>query len=104
MKLTVLSDNNTIIDRYFVGEPAVSYFIECDGKKVTGENRLHSVIGGFHLMNPHSRQLIKTVDYFGETKDVLLYPCHCTGFEACAAIHSRISVHETGSGAVFEWK
>lgn len=33
MKLTVLVDNNTIIDRYFLGEPAVSYFIECDGKK-----------------------------------------------------------------------
>lgn len=28
MKLTVLLDNNTIIDRYFLGEPGVSYFIE----------------------------------------------------------------------------
>ncbi len=34
MKLTVLVDNNTFIDRYFVGEPAVSYFIECDGRKI----------------------------------------------------------------------
>lgn len=33
MKLTVLIDNNTIIDRYFQGEPGVSYFIECEGKK-----------------------------------------------------------------------
>ena len=33
MKLTVLVDNNTIIDRYFHGEPGVSYFIECDDKK-----------------------------------------------------------------------
>ena len=33
MKLTVLVDNNTIIDRYFLGEPAVSYYIECEGKK-----------------------------------------------------------------------
>ena len=33
MKLTVLVDNNTIIDRYFLGEPGVSYFIECEGKK-----------------------------------------------------------------------
>ncbi|AHM57626.1 7,8-dihydropterin-6-methyl-4-(beta-D-ribofuranosyl)-aminobenzene-5'-phosphate synthase (plasmid) [Peptoclostridium acidaminophilum DSM 3953] len=31
MKLTVLVDNNTYIDRYFKGEPGVSYFIE-DGK------------------------------------------------------------------------
>ncbi len=34
MKLTVLMDNNTIIDRYLIGEPAASYHIECDGKKM----------------------------------------------------------------------
>lgn len=28
MKLTVLEDNNTYIDMYYLGEPAVSYFIE----------------------------------------------------------------------------
>ncbi len=34
MKLTVLVDNNTIIDRYLLGEPAVSYFIESRGRRV----------------------------------------------------------------------
>ena len=34
MKLTVLVDNNTLIDRYFLGEPGVSYYIETDGKKI----------------------------------------------------------------------
>ena len=28
MKLTVLVDNNTFIDQYYLGEPAVSYYIE----------------------------------------------------------------------------
>ncbi len=28
MKLTVLVDNNTFIDRYFYGEPGVSYYIQ----------------------------------------------------------------------------
>ena len=32
MKLTVLVDNNTLIDRYHLGEPAVSYYIEDDGE------------------------------------------------------------------------
>jgi len=32
MKLTVLMDNNTYIDQYYLGEPAVSYFIE-DGER-----------------------------------------------------------------------
>ncbi|MBF8982275.1 MBL fold metallo-hydrolase [Lutibacter sp. B2] len=31
MKVTVLVDNNTYIDRYFIGEPGVSYFIEDKG-------------------------------------------------------------------------
>ncbi len=34
MKLTVLIDNNTLIDRYFLGEPGVSYFIEDEEKKI----------------------------------------------------------------------
>ena len=34
MKLSVLVDNNTIIDRYFLGEPALSFFIEADGQRV----------------------------------------------------------------------
>jgi len=34
MKLTVLLDNNTMIDQYFLGEPGVSYLLEVDGKKI----------------------------------------------------------------------
>lgn len=34
MKLTVLIDNNTLIDRYYIGEPGVAYFIEVDGIKI----------------------------------------------------------------------
>ena len=34
MKLTVLLDNNTLIDRYFLGEPGVSYLIEERGKRI----------------------------------------------------------------------
>ena len=34
MKLTVLTDNTTRIDAYYLGEPGVSYYIECDGKHI----------------------------------------------------------------------
>lgn len=34
MRLTVLMDNNTIIDKYYLGEPAVSYYIEDEGVKI----------------------------------------------------------------------
>jgi 7,8-dihydropterin-6-yl-methyl-4-(beta-D-ribofuranosyl)aminobenzene 5'-phosphate synthase len=34
MKLTVLIDNNTFIDRYFLGEPGISFFIEADETRI----------------------------------------------------------------------
>ncbi len=34
MKLTVLVDNNTLIDRYFLAEPGISLFIEQGGKRI----------------------------------------------------------------------
>lgn len=34
MKLTVLTDNNTIIDRYLLGEPALSFYLEDDGQQL----------------------------------------------------------------------
>lgn len=34
MKLIVLIDNNTYIDKYYLGEPAVSYYIEDMGRKI----------------------------------------------------------------------
>lgn len=34
VKLTVLVDNNTLIDHYFLAEPGVSYYIEIDEKKI----------------------------------------------------------------------
>ena len=34
MKLVVLVDNNTLNDKYYLGEPAVSYYIEVDNKRL----------------------------------------------------------------------
>ena len=34
MKLSILLDNNTIIDQYFLGEPGFSAWVEIDGQKI----------------------------------------------------------------------
>ena len=34
MDLLVLMDNNTYIDEYYLGEPALSYYIEADGERI----------------------------------------------------------------------
>ena len=33
-KLWVLADNNTLIDRYFLGEPAASYYLEFEDLRI----------------------------------------------------------------------
>ena len=34
MKLTVLTDNHTYIDQYYLGEPALCFLLETDGRKI----------------------------------------------------------------------
>ena len=51
-------------------------------KRVTGETRVHSVLGGVHLKEPASEQLRRTVDFFAENSGIERYPCHCTCFAA----------------------
>ena len=34
MKLTVLVDNNTLIDRYYIGEPGLCFYIEDGDKRI----------------------------------------------------------------------
>lgn len=34
INLTVLADNNTIIDKYYIGEPAFSIYLEVDNKRI----------------------------------------------------------------------
>ena len=34
MKLNVLIDNNTYIDEYYIGEPALSYYIEDENERL----------------------------------------------------------------------
>lgn len=55
MQLTVLVDNNTLIDRYYLGEPGVAYYLE-DG--VMSEFYLMWVIRIYFLETPRRWGLI----------------------------------------------
>lgn len=44
MKLTILVDNNTYIDKYYLGEPAVSYYIETEGKRILFDTGYSDVV------------------------------------------------------------
>ncbi|MEQ4675397.1 MBL fold metallo-hydrolase [Providencia vermicola] len=52
IKITVLVDNNTLIDSYFCGEPGVCYHIEADGKKILFDTGYSDIfINNAHILN-----------------------------------------------------
>jgi 7,8-dihydropterin-6-yl-methyl-4-(beta-D-ribofuranosyl)aminobenzene 5'-phosphate synthase len=59
-------------------------------RKLTGGERLHAVIGGFHLNGARFEPLIgPTCDAFAELAPDFLVPAHCTGWKATHALAAR---------------
>jgi len=56
-------------------------------QRLTGEARVHAVIGGFHLNGPLFAQAVApTVDALSALAPSMVVPGHCTGFDATQAI------------------
>jgi 7,8-dihydropterin-6-yl-methyl-4-(beta-D-ribofuranosyl)aminobenzene 5'-phosphate synthase len=51
-------------------------------KKVSGIDKIHTIIGGLHLKNANDTRLEKTVDKLSREKIETLITCHCTGDKA----------------------
>jgi 7,8-dihydropterin-6-yl-methyl-4-(beta-D-ribofuranosyl)aminobenzene 5'-phosphate synthase len=52
-------------------------------KKITGIDRIHAVLGGFHLSGPSFEPIIEeTIREFKRVKPEVIIPMHCTGWEA----------------------
>ena len=59
-------------------------------RKLTGENRIHAVLGGFHLSGRAFEPIIgPTCDALGELSPDFLVPAHCTGWRATHALAAR---------------
>jgi len=59
-------------------------------RALTGEKRLHAVIGGFHLSGPAFEPIIgPTCDAIGDLDPEFLVPTHCTGWRATHALAAR---------------
>jgi 7,8-dihydropterin-6-yl-methyl-4-(beta-D-ribofuranosyl)aminobenzene 5'-phosphate synthase len=60
-------------------------------RRLTGEERLHAVIGGFHLGGPLFEKVIApTCDALAAFAPDYLVPSHCTGWRATHAIAARM--------------
>ena len=52
-------------------------------KKITGVDKIHAVLGGFHLSGPIFEPIIeKTIAEFKKISPKIIIPMHCTGWKA----------------------
>jgi 7,8-dihydropterin-6-yl-methyl-4-(beta-D-ribofuranosyl)aminobenzene 5'-phosphate synthase len=59
-------------------------------RRLTGEDRLHAVLGGFHLSGPAFEPIIgPTCDALADLAPDYLVPSHCTGWRAMHALAAR---------------
>lgn len=70
-------------------------------KKVCGADKIHGIIGGFHLFEDDDK-LAKTVDYFVNNGIEKLYPCHCVSLKAKYRMMEKLNVTEVGVGLSIE--
>jgi 7,8-dihydropterin-6-yl-methyl-4-(beta-D-ribofuranosyl)aminobenzene 5'-phosphate synthase len=76
-------------------------------RKITGVDRVHAVIGGFHLGTPAFEPIIPpTVAALGEFEPRVVVPTHCTGWRAihalAAAFPDAFIQNSVGTRYVFE--
>lgn len=72
--------------------------------KITGEEKIHSIIGGFHLKNASTDRLERTCRALESFSPCKLIACHCTGDNAVDFLSRHIdsSVVNGESGMIFE--
>ncbi|MFV0260303.1 MAG: MBL fold metallo-hydrolase [Acidimicrobiales bacterium] len=59
--------------------------------RLTGVDRLHAMLGGFHLSGPAFEPIVEpTVDAFVALDPALLVPAHCTGWKAQHRFAARL--------------
>lgn len=73
--------------------------------KLSGEPRLHAVLGGFHLNQASEVRLARTMAELQELGPDLIVPCHCTGDAAVERLRQSFGerVFPGSAGAVFRF-
>jgi len=66
-------------------------------KDVCNEERVHVVLGGFHLLGD-SDQLEKTIEYFLANRVDYLYPMHCTDLQSLSKFYETFGIKKLCAG------
>jgi 7,8-dihydropterin-6-yl-methyl-4-(beta-D-ribofuranosyl)aminobenzene 5'-phosphate synthase len=66
-------------------------------KKVADQDKVHIVMGGFHLLGDQA-QLQKTIDYFLKNRVEHLYPMHCTDLPSLSKFYDTFGIKKLCAG------
>jgi 7,8-dihydropterin-6-yl-methyl-4-(beta-D-ribofuranosyl)aminobenzene 5'-phosphate synthase len=74
-------------------------------QKVTGVQKVHAIVGGFHLAPAPDAVVEKTVQAFKEINPDYVIPEHCTGLNTIMAVHrempGKLVMPSTGTRVIF---
>ncbi len=74
-------------------------------QKVTGIQKVHAIVGGFHLAPAPDEIVAKTVEAFKAIDPDYVIPMHCTGLNTIIALHGampkKLVMPSTGTRVVF---
>lgn len=59
-------------------------------KKVTGINKIHAIMGGFHLPGPDMSTAVSTITQMKKIAPDYIVPMHCTGWQAINLFYSQM--------------
>lgn len=71
-------------------------------KKVTGEDKIYGVMGGFHLKKA-DRQTIETIQYLKGNRLQHVYPSHCTEQPALELFYKDFGENRVKTGDIFSF-
>jgi len=121
----LVGDENEEKQDQLVGEQALIYLLKDRGlivltacghagvvntvmhaQKITGVDKVHAIVGGFHLSGAPSQKIADTVEGLGKFNPDIIVPMHCTGLPMIEALRnrfgSRVIYNTVGTQYVFE--
>lgn len=73
-------------------------------RNISDERKVIDIFGGFHLLNPDSEQLKRTLDYLEELYPDSLHACHCTDLYSKNELAKIGNLQEVGVGVTVEYE
>jgi 7,8-dihydropterin-6-yl-methyl-4-(beta-D-ribofuranosyl)aminobenzene 5'-phosphate synthase len=59
-------------------------------RDISGIDRIHAILGGFHLARSKPEEIQATINAIREFNPQVVVPCHCTGFDAMCAFSQQM--------------